>query len=102
METRSDFSRSGLAHIMAVSGMHVGFLIAPFWMIIPWLWQKRAGKSAGLLLVTLLLLLYAGITGFSPSVCRASLMLWLRSEERRVGKEGRTQWGPDADSKKCE
>src|SRR5690625_4805678 len=77
METRSDFSRSGLAHIMAVSGMHVGFLIAPFWMIIPWLWQKRAGKSAGLLLVTLLLLLYAGITGFSPSVCRASLMLWL-------------------------
>src|SRR5690625_7213791 len=57
--------------------MHVGFLIAPFCMIIPWLLQKRAGKSAGLLLVTLLLLLYAVIFGFSPSVCRASLMLWL-------------------------
>src|SRR5690625_5450319 len=63
METRSDFSRSGLAHIMAVSGMHVGFLIAPFWMIIPWNWQKRAGQSDGLLLVTLILLLYAGYSG---------------------------------------
>lgn len=77
IETRNDFSRSGLAHIMAVSGMHVGFLVAPFWLIIPWLWQQRAGKAAGLLFITLLLLLYAGITGFSPSVCRASLMLWL-------------------------
>lgn len=77
VETKNDFSRSGVAHIMAVSGMHVGFVVAPFWLIIPWLWQRRYGKAGGLLIITLLLLLYAGLTGFSPSVCRASLMLWL-------------------------
>lgn len=77
IETRNDFSRSGLAHIMAVSGMHVGFVVAPFWLIIPWLWQKKYGKAGGLIFITLLLILYAGLTGFSPSVSRASLMLWL-------------------------
>lgn len=77
IETRNDFSRSGLAHIMAVSGMHVGFIVAPFWLIIPWLWQKKHGKAGGLIFITLLLILYAGLTGFSPSVSRASLMLWL-------------------------
>lgn len=76
-ETRRDFSRSGLAHIMAVSGMHVGFIIAPFWLMIPWFWQRRYGKAGGLLIITLVLFLYAGLTGFSASVCRASMMFWL-------------------------
>lgn len=75
-ETRQAFSRSGLSHIMAVSGLHVGFIVAPFWLIIPWLWQKRWGKWAGLAGLTMLLLFYAGLTGFSASVSRASLMAW--------------------------
>ncbi|MEX2602326.1 MAG: DNA internalization-related competence protein ComEC/Rec2 [Balneolaceae bacterium] len=73
-EERLRFQRAGLAHIMAVSGLHVGFLAAPFWLIIPWIWGSRTGRISGLLMITLLLLLYAGVTGFSASVCRASLM----------------------------
>jgi competence protein ComEC len=76
-ETRQQFSRSGLSHIMAVSGLHVGFVVAPFWLIIPFLWRVKYGKWAGLLMLTLLLLGYAGLTGFPASVCRASLMAWL-------------------------
>lgn len=76
-EERLRFQRAGLAHIMAVSGLHVGFLIAPFWLIIPWIWGSRAGRITGLILITLLLLLYAGVTGFPASVCRASLMAWM-------------------------
>ncbi len=71
--TRKSFARSGLAHIMAVSGMHVGFIVAPLWMLIPWFWRFKWGKWAGLFLIILVLLTYAGITGFSASVTRASL-----------------------------
>jgi competence protein ComEC len=76
-DTKQYFSRSGLSHIMAVSGLHVGFIVAPFWFIIPFLWTKKWGKWLGLLLLTFLLLGYAGLTGFSTSVSRASLMAWL-------------------------
>ncbi|MCC5915347.1 MAG: DNA internalization-related competence protein ComEC/Rec2 [Balneolaceae bacterium] len=75
-ELRTSFSRSGLSHVMAVSGLHVGFVVAPFWLIIPLFWQYRFGKIAGITILTLLLVGYAGLTGFTPSVCRASLMAW--------------------------
>lgn len=75
-DTTTYFSRSGLSHIMAVSGLHVGFVVAPFWLLIPFLWNIKYGKWMGLIGITLLLLFYAGITGFSPSVTRASLMAW--------------------------
>ncbi len=76
-ETRQQFSRAGLSHIMAVSGLHVGFIVAPFWLLIPLLWRSKTGKWTGLLILTVILLTYAGLTGFSPSVSRASLMAWL-------------------------
>ena len=75
--TRQNFSRSGLSHIMAVSGLHVGFIVAPVWFIIPFLWTKRWGRWTGLILLTVLLFGYSGLTGFSASVSRASLMAWL-------------------------
>ncbi len=75
-DIRQQFSRSGLSHIMAVSGLHVGFIVAPFWFIIPVLWGSARGRWTGLLILTILLIGYAGLTGFSPSVSRASLMAW--------------------------
>lgn len=76
-ETKQHFARAGLSHIMAVSGLHVGFIVAPFWILIPYFWGSNKGKWLGLLLLTFLLTGYAGLTGFSSSVCRASLMAWL-------------------------
>lgn len=68
------FSRAGLSHIMAVSGLHVGFILAPFWLVIPFFWTFRYGEQAGLILMVALLFFYAGLTGFSASVTRASLV----------------------------
>ena len=76
-DQKKKFSRAGLSHIMAVSGLHVGFVIAPFWFLIPYLRSSRKGKLAGIVILSVLLVGYAGITGFSPSVSRASLMAWL-------------------------
>ncbi|MDZ7772621.1 MAG: DNA internalization-related competence protein ComEC/Rec2 [Balneolaceae bacterium] len=70
---RRDFSRVGLSHIMAVSGLHVGFLLAPFWWMLPWLRTFRHGPAAGMVLTVLLLGCYAGLTGFTASVTRATL-----------------------------
>lgn len=70
---RVAFSRAGLGHIMAVSGLHVGFLLAPLWWLFPLFWSSRLGRALGLCLLALLLVGYAGITGFSASVTRASL-----------------------------
>lgn len=76
-EFKQQFSRSGLSHIMAVSGLHVGFIVAPFWLMIPYFWGSTKGRWIGLLILTALLIGYAGLTGFSSSVSRASLMAWL-------------------------
>lgn len=78
-EEQQFFARAGLSHIMAVSGLHVGFIVAPFWVLIPWLWQWRYGGWFGLVILTIILISYAGLTGFSASVSRASLMAWLLS-----------------------
>jgi competence protein ComEC len=72
-EEKLAFSRAGLSHIMAVSGLHVGFILAPFWLLVPLFWTLRWGKPIGLMLVVLLLFGYAGLTGFTASVVRASV-----------------------------
>ena len=73
-EMRQSFSRAGLSHIMAVSGMHVGFVLMPVWLLFPWLRTSAAGKCTAMVLLIFVLVLYAGITGFTASVTRASLM----------------------------
>ena len=72
-ETRQAFARAGLSHIMAVSGLHVGFIVAPLWFLIPTIRQWKYGKVLGILLLGTILFLYAGITGFTVSVLRASV-----------------------------
>ena len=76
-EVKQSFSRAGISHIMAVSGLHVGFLVGPIWLLLPFLRRRRFGKIAGVLLTLTILVLYAGITNFSPSVNRAGLMALL-------------------------
>ncbi|MEP1151072.1 MAG: DNA internalization-related competence protein ComEC/Rec2 [Balneola sp.] len=76
-DTRQAFARAGLSHIMAVSGLHVGLVIAPFWVIIPFFWTKKHGTKFGLAILITILFFYAGLTGFSAPVMRASLMATL-------------------------
>lgn len=87
-ELRTEFSRAGLAHLMAVSGMHVGFVLLPLWFVLPWFRSSHGTRIAGLLTGGLLLLLYAGVTGFSVSVSRASLMAFFMILARLYHKPG--------------
>lgn len=66
--------RGGIAHIFAVSGLHVGALFAFCLILMRKTALRRLPKAAQFVLLTLLLFTYAGVCGFSSSVLRASIM----------------------------
>ena len=67
-ETKTDFTVSGIRHIVAVSGLHVSIL---FSMIGLFTFRKRLGYA---LIGFPSLFLFAALTGFTPSVSRACIM----------------------------
>jgi len=68
-ETITAYRDAGLAHLLAVSGLHVSVLAGAFAL----LFRKNAGVQ--FFAVFLFCALYAALTAFSPSVVRAGLMI---------------------------
>ncbi len=76
-ELRAAYAGSGLMHLLAVSGLHVGLVMLMLrWLLGP-IRKIRFGRYIFLCLVIALLVLYAFVTGLSPSVLRAVLMFSL-------------------------
>ena len=67
---RDDFSASNLSHVLAVSGMHISYII----ILVTNSTQKILGKRKSKIITSLILLIYMFIAGFSVSVVRASIM----------------------------
>ncbi|MBQ8149401.1 MAG: ComEC/Rec2 family competence protein [Clostridia bacterium] len=67
------FNRLGIAHVMSVSGLHVGIIGAAVYGLLA---RFRLGRSKWYLLAAFLLA-YCGITGFSAASTRAAVMLLL-------------------------
>ncbi len=67
-ETSTAFKISGISHVIAVSGLHVSILFSVIFLIA---WRKR-GITA--LIGIPVLILFAAVTGFTPSVTRACVM----------------------------
>jgi len=67
-ETVTDFSVSGIRHIVAVSGLHVSILFT----LLSFVSFRKRFLSALLAFPTLFL--FAAVTGFTPSVSRACIM----------------------------
>ncbi len=67
-ETDTDFKLSGIRHIIAVSGLHVSIL-----MTVVYLCCGRNRYLSGLIGIPLLIL-FAAVVGFTPSVVRACIM----------------------------
>lgn len=71
------FVRSGTIHVLAVSGSHVGIIyVAVLWGLVLMGKEKRGRLIRGCA-VLVALWLYAGLTGFTPSVLRATVMFSL-------------------------
>ncbi len=68
-ELLTSFDHVGILHLLAISGLHVSVLAGALSLLF------RRGKWSRFIAVALFLLLYAGLTNFSPSVIRAGTML---------------------------
>lgn len=66
------FSKSGTAHILALSGFHVGILAVAIHVLL----AKRAVQNRGLI-ICIVLMFYAFLTGLRPSILRAVIFFGL-------------------------
>ncbi len=73
-DLKSSYADAGVVHILAVSGLHVGIIYMVLqYVLLGWM-PTRYKRNLGLVLVLLFLWGYAAISGFSPSVLRATTM----------------------------
>lgn len=70
-DIRQSFQTSGISHMLAVSGLHIGFLVGMLNFVLGKLKTKRTIKCA---IFFVILLFYCWMCSFSPSVVRASIM----------------------------
>ncbi|MBX2981554.1 MAG: ComEC/Rec2 family competence protein [Flavobacteriales bacterium] len=71
------FVRSGTIHVLAVSGTHVGIIyVAVLWGL-SFLGKDKRSRLIRGIMALIALWAYAGLTGFSPSVLRATIMFSL-------------------------
>ena len=70
-EIKTTFAQTGVNHVLAVSGLHVGLIAGAVFFMLKMLGVSR-GMTAGLTIFALVF--YALITGLPPSVVRAATM----------------------------
>lgn len=69
------YSKTGTMHVLSVSGMHVGIVFLVLSALLKPMNKNKVLIFIRVALIILVIWLYALITGFSPSVCRAALMI---------------------------
>lgn len=74
-ELRDAYSRTGLAHLMAVSGLHLGIVLMVVGALFAPLRLVHRGHRLINLLIIIALWLFALLSGASPSVIRSATML---------------------------
>lgn len=74
-DLEQDYVAAGAMHILCVSGLHVGVIYLVINYLLGFLNRNRVQKYLKVIILLLTIWTYALITGLSPSVQRASLML---------------------------
>ncbi|KOR88345.1 ComEC/Rec2 family competence protein [Paenibacillus solani] len=86
-DTFMEFSRLGLTHILAISGMHVAVVVGCLIFVCN---SLRMTRETSLTVVIWLIPVYVLLTGASPSIVRAGMMgvIGLYAAKRRMLKDG--------------
>ncbi len=79
---RAEFSKAGVAHVLSVSGLHVGAVAVVFFLLIKWLLKRseylmlrfKVVKIAAALTI-LPLFFYTAVAGFNTPAVRAFIMI---------------------------
>lgn len=93
-DVRTEFSKAGVAHILAISGLHVGAVAIVFFFLIKWLLKRseylllrfQIPRLAAAMTI-LPIYLYTAVAGFSTSTVRAFIMISLYLISIVLGKE---------------
>ena len=80
--TADNFDAAGLTHLLAVSGQNMAFVLAITGPVL-----RRLGHRQRFVFVLAVLLLFATVTRFEPSVVRASVMTAVAAVAALVGTE---------------
>ena len=76
-QLRRSYVRAGGAHLLAVSGLHIGFLFVVVNLLLMPLTALRGGQLMRSVVAVVVIWLYAAMVGLSPSVMRAAVMFSL-------------------------
>ena len=73
--TKAAYKNSGAMHILALSGLHIGIIYTLLSSLLFFLDRTIFSRQIKLLICATSLFAYAAMTGFSPSVQRAAIMI---------------------------
>ncbi len=89
-DLRSAFATTGIAHLLAISGFHVGLVAGILFGVLRASGRGRKAATAG---AALLSWAYVGLIGFPDAACRAALILTCLALSRARGYPP-SRWGP--------
>jgi len=78
------FRNVGIAHLLAVSGLHIGFLVLLLNHVLGLFKMKKVVHFS---IISVLLFLYAFFCGFTPSVTRAMIMAIIALFAKLIGRQ---------------
>ena len=73
--SRDAFRATGIAHVLALSGLHVGVIVWLAMLLLTPVFSLPRGRTIAYILLVATILLYAVATGLSSSVARAAVMV---------------------------
>jgi ComEC/Rec2-related protein len=74
--------RSGAAHVLALSGMHLGVLA----LAVTWVGRRLFSRNVAIIVTLLVLGTYVWVAGWIPSLLRALAMVGVASASRLLGR----------------
>lgn len=69
-DVKQNFQDSNISHVLAISGLHVGYIM----VFVGWILDKTIGKRKSKIGTSIILIFYVFLTGCLPSVVRAGVM----------------------------
>ncbi len=81
------YSASGVLHVLSVSGLHVGVMYFVLNLLLGWMDKKRRTEIAKGVIVIMVMIFYAGLTGLSPPVLRSVWMFSLITIARLMDRD---------------
>lgn len=69
-QIKENYQTLSISHILAISGMHIQYIIIGMQILL----KKVIGKRETKIVIIVMLIIYVFITGYSPSIFRATMM----------------------------